>query len=70
MAGFFGNGAWLGLAYSKIRVGFQLGASANDMVCAMPGACVPCTVPIMTRGELFLLSTGPAEIGGVIGWPA
>ena len=57
-----------GMTYSKMRDGFQAGASASGIVCAMEGACVPWPEDIMASDckswESFLLSIGPSEMGG------
>lgn len=54
--------------HSKIREGFHDGASVRDI----PVAWVACADGIMTSdctaGESPLLSPGPAETGGEMGW--
>jgi len=60
-----------GLTDANIRAGFQLDVPPNDMFPAIPGGGWPAA--IMTNdwlpgeGSLFV-SSGPAEIGGEIGW--
>jgi hypothetical protein len=53
--------------YSKMRAGFQAGASDIGIAGAME-ALGPAANIIM--GDEFLPSGGPAEMGGVIGWLA
>jgi hypothetical protein len=55
--------------YSNIFAGFQAGCSGRAMFGEMPG---PTACGIMTSdcadGESLLLSRGPLEIGGEMGW--
>jgi hypothetical protein len=58
--------------YSKMRDGFQDGGSAIESPCGRDGAWEVWPDPISTSDciageESLLLSTGPAEIGGVMG---
>jgi hypothetical protein len=63
--GFWGN------THSKMREGFQAGASDSGNVCGTPDAWEPRTEVIVVSdcptGELPLLSKGPTETG-VRGW--
>lgn len=54
--------------YSKMREGFQLGASDMDICCAIVAGWFPCPEVNISIGCVPLTSVGPAEIGGVMGW--
>ena len=61
------------MTYSNIRDGFHDGGSASATACGIPVAWDTCDADIMTSdctpGESPLVSPGPAEMGGEMGWP-